>query len=62
MAADIGTLSRFPKIVGNQSAVRELALTGRFFDAEEAKDIGFISKVVEGGLKGVLGMAGSSCI
>lgn len=47
MAADIGTLSRFPKIVGNQSAARELALTAREFGAREALDIGFVSRVVE---------------
>lgn len=54
MAADIGTLSRFPKIVGNQSAVRELAFTGRTFDAKEAKELGFVSKVVDGGMEEVL--------
>lgn len=31
LAADVGTLQRFPKIVGNQSWTRELAYTGRFF-------------------------------
>ncbi|KAG9050985.1 hypothetical protein FS837_000650 [Tulasnella sp. UAMH 9824] len=54
MAADIGTLSRFPKIVGNQSAVKELAFTGRTFDAKEAKELGFVSKVVDGGMEEVL--------
>ncbi|KAG8906283.1 hypothetical protein FRC01_008071, partial [Tulasnella sp. 417] len=57
MAADIGTLSRFPKIVGNQSAVRELAFTGRIFNANEAKEIGFVSKVVDGGMEEVLAAA-----
>ncbi|KAG8931415.1 hypothetical protein FRC02_002749 [Tulasnella sp. 418] len=54
MAADIGTLARFPKIVGNQSAARELALTARMFDANEAKDIGFVNKVVQGSLDEVM--------
>lgn len=55
LAADIGTLQRFPKIIGNDSKARELALTGRRFSAVEAKDIGFVSDVVQGGRKEVLG-------
>ena len=55
MAADIGTLARLPKIIGSQSIVRELALTGRSFGAAEAKEIGFVSTVVNGGQKEVLG-------
>ncbi|KAJ3375033.1 putative enoyl CoA hydratase [Allomyces arbusculus] len=46
MAADIGTLQRLPKIVGNQSTVREWALTGRTFSATEAKDAGLVGHVV----------------
>ncbi|BEI86390.1 hypothetical protein CcaverHIS002_0606770 [Cutaneotrichosporon cavernicola] len=57
LAADIGTLQRFPKIVGNGSMARELALTGRKFYAAEAKEIGFVSRVVPGGRKGVLDAA-----
>ncbi|KAI9631976.1 ClpP/crotonase-like domain-containing protein [Dioszegia hungarica] len=49
LAADIGTLQRFPKIVGNDSIARELALTGRKFGAAEAKEMGFVSRVVKGG-------------
>jgi len=49
LAADVGTLARLPKIVGNMSAVRELAMTAREFDAEEALRLGFISRVVPGG-------------
>ncbi|ORY31373.1 ClpP/crotonase-like domain-containing protein [Naematelia encephala] len=48
LAADIGTLQRLPKIVGNDSAARELALSGRRFDAQIARDIGFVSRVVQG--------------
>lgn len=55
LAADIGTLQRFPKIVGNDSKARELALTGRKFGAVEAEEIGFVSDVVQGGRKEVLG-------
>ena len=54
IAADIGTLARFPKIVGNSSAARELALTGRDFGPEEALQIGFVSKVVNGGREEVI--------
>lgn len=45
MAADVGTLQRFPKIVGNDSITRELAYTARKFHADEAKSIGFIGRV-----------------
>lgn len=55
LAADIGTLQRFPKVTGNESKARELAMTGRKFDAVEAKDIGFVSEVVRGGRGEVLG-------
>jgi delta(3,5)-delta(2,4)-dienoyl-CoA isomerase len=54
LAADIGTLQRFPKVIANDSKARELALTGRRFDAEEARDIGFVSNVVQGGRTEVL--------
>lgn len=45
LAADIGTLSRLPKIIGNDSAARELAYTARPFSAEEALKLGFISRI-----------------
>lgn len=45
LAADIGTLQRLPKIVGNESWVKELAYTAREFNAEEALHQGFISYV-----------------
>ncbi|KAF9445643.1 Delta2-dienoyl-CoA-isomerase [Macrolepiota fuliginosa MF-IS2] len=48
LAADIGTLALLPKITGNLSLVRELAYTGRMFSAEEALNLGLVSKVVEG--------------
>jgi len=45
LAADLGTLQRFPKIIGNESLCRELVYTGRKFTAEEAKEIGFVSRI-----------------
>mmetsp|Transcript_41455 Transcript_41455/g.82004 ORF Transcript_41455/g.82004 Transcript_41455/m.82004 type:complete len:289 (-) Transcript_41455:11-877(-) len=47
LAADVGGLQRFPKVVGNQSLVRELALSGRRLGAEEALQHGFVSRVLE---------------
>ena len=47
LAADVGTLQRFPKIVGHGSCVRELCLTGEDFDAQEALRIGFVSRTLQ---------------
>jgi len=44
LIADIGTLQRLPHIIG-QGFTRELALTGRDFKAEEAFNIGFVTRV-----------------
>eukprot|EP01098_Paradermamoeba_levis_P007532 TRINITY_DN3119_c0_g1_i1.p1 TRINITY_DN3119_c0_g1~~TRINITY_DN3119_c0_g1_i1.p1 ORF type:complete len:316 (+),score=84.37 TRINITY_DN3119_c0_g1_i1:1153-2100(+) len=49
LAADVGTLQRFPKVVGAESLLRELAYTSRLFSSKEAKEIGLISKLVEEG-------------
>ncbi|KAG0374376.1 MAG: ClpP/crotonase-like domain-containing protein [Linnemannia gamsii] len=46
LAADVGTLQRLPKVVGNIGWVRELCLTGRNFDSKEALEQGFISKIL----------------
>mmetsp|Transcript_2807 Transcript_2807/g.4399 ORF Transcript_2807/g.4399 Transcript_2807/m.4399 type:complete len:301 (-) Transcript_2807:414-1316(-) len=46
LAADVGTLQRLPKVVGQSSRVRELCLTGEDFDAMEAHRIGFVSRVL----------------
>ncbi|CED83921.1 Enoyl-CoA isomerase [Phaffia rhodozyma] len=54
MAADIGSLQRVPKITGNDSLVRELALTGRFFKPEVALQLGLISRIIPGSQKEVL--------
>ncbi len=47
IAADIGTLSRLPKAVGNFSWVKEVCLTAREFGAAEALSVGLVSQVVE---------------
>lgn len=57
LAADIGTLARLPKLTGNQSLVHELAYSTRPFSAAEAKELGLVSKVVDGGRQEVLGAA-----
>lgn len=46
LAADVGTLARLPKIAGNQSIVRELALTARNCKSDEAKHLGLVSRVL----------------
>ena len=58
IAADVGTLSRLPKVVGNFSWVKDVALSARVFGAEEAYRVGFVSQVhdsksqaLEAGLK-----------
>jgi enoyl-CoA hydratase/carnithine racemase len=43
--ADIGTLQRLPHLIG-EGATRELALTGRDFTAQEALDMGFVTRVL----------------
>ena len=45
MVADIGTLQRLPRIVGEGHA-RELVFTGRDFDAAHAERIGLVSRVL----------------
>ncbi|XP_078315056.1 delta(3,5)-Delta(2,4)-dienoyl-CoA isomerase, mitochondrial-like isoform X2 [Crassostrea virginica] len=47
LAADVGTLQRFPKIVGNDSLVRELCFTARKFFSDEAKQMGFVSRIFQ---------------
>jgi len=44
LAADVGTLQRLPKLMPF-SHVKELAYTGRKFDAAEAAELGLINKV-----------------
>jgi enoyl-CoA hydratase/carnithine racemase len=47
MVADVGTLQRLPKLIGNQGLVRELAYTGRKVDAVEAQQIGLVNRVFD---------------
>jgi len=47
MVADVGTLQRLPKLLGNQGLVRELAYTGRKVDADEAQRIGLVNRVFD---------------
>ena len=61
MTADVGTLQRFPKLV-SAGIVRELAYTGRKFNAQEAKDMGLVNAVYpdqESLIAGVLEVAKS---
>jgi enoyl-CoA hydratase len=46
MTADVGTLQRLPKLVGEGMA-RELAYTGRKFTAEEAREMRLVNRVFE---------------
>eukprot|EP00455_Lapot_gusevi_P026869 TRINITY_DN2835_c0_g1_i1.p1 TRINITY_DN2835_c0_g1~~TRINITY_DN2835_c0_g1_i1.p1 ORF type:complete len:299 (+),score=97.65 TRINITY_DN2835_c0_g1_i1:59-898(+) len=45
LAADLGTLQRCCKIIGNHSLLRELAYTGRNMGSEEALRAGLVSSV-----------------
>jgi enoyl-CoA hydratase/carnithine racemase len=45
LAADVGTLQRLPKIVGNDSLVRELVYSARKMPADEALSMGLVSRV-----------------
>jgi len=45
LAADIGSLSRLPKIVGSLSWVKDICFSARIFTAEEALQQGFVSDV-----------------
>jgi Delta3,5-Delta2,4-dienoyl-CoA isomerase len=54
LAADVGTLSRFPKVVGFTSWAKEVALSARFFTAQEAVQNNFVSRSVSGGKAALL--------
>ena len=45
MAADVGTLQRLPKLIA-PSVAAELCYSGRRFDAEEARTMGLVSRVL----------------
>lgn len=46
MAADVGTLQRLPRIIGD-GMMRELAFTGRNIDGNEAARIGLVNRTYE---------------
>lgn len=46
IVADMGSLQRLPGIIGNKSKLYQYALTGEIFGAQDAWDIGFVSKIV----------------
>ncbi|WEW60292.1 hypothetical protein PRK78_005777 [Emydomyces testavorans] len=48
IAADVGTLTRLPKVVGHYGWVKEVCLTARIFGAEEAMRVGLVNSVYEG--------------
>ncbi|MBD8495839.1 crotonase/enoyl-CoA hydratase family protein [Pseudomonas syringae] len=59
MAADVGTLQRLPRIIGD-GLLRELAYTGRSLHAPEAAQIGLVNRVYDDQaqmLDGVLALA-----
>ncbi|XP_006871602.1 PREDICTED: delta(3,5)-Delta(2,4)-dienoyl-CoA isomerase, mitochondrial [Chrysochloris asiatica] len=45
LAADVGTLQRLPRVIGNQSLVNELAFTARKMMADESLSSGLVSRV-----------------
>jgi delta(3,5)-delta(2,4)-dienoyl-CoA isomerase len=47
LAADIGTLTRLPKVVGNYGWVKEVSLTARMFSPDEALRVGFVNGVYD---------------
>ena len=55
LAADIGTLSRLPKVVGNGSWIKDVCFSAREFGAAEAEKVGLVSWVgVQGGKEEVI--------
>ncbi|CAI8023284.1 Delta(3,5)-Delta(2,4)-dienoyl-CoA isomerase, mitochondrial [Geodia barretti] len=47
LAADVGTLQRLPKVVGNGSWVRDVVFTARRVSADEALQFGLVSQVCD---------------
>jgi len=60
MAADVGTLQRLPRLIGD-GMMREMAYTGRNVKADEAQRIGLVNRTFDGHeqlLEGVFAIAG----
>ena len=60
MAADVGTLQRLPRIIGD-GMMRELAFTGRTISGEEARSIGLVNRTYADHaqlIEGVMAIAG----
>lgn len=47
IAADVGSLQLMPRLVSNQSLLRELIYTGRDLSPEEAVNLGFVSRICD---------------
>ncbi|CEF71251.1 Delta(3,5)-Delta(2,4)-dienoyl-CoA isomerase, mitochondrial [Strongyloides ratti] len=47
MAADVGTLNRLPKIVGNEGWIKEISFTGKNFTSDEGYKNGLIGHIYE---------------
>lgn len=47
MPPDVGTLQRLPRVIGNQTLVRELCYTGRKLASDEALSSGLVGRVFE---------------
>jgi enoyl-CoA hydratase/carnithine racemase len=47
IVADIGTMARTTKIIGNESLFREYAFSGDMFGSSEAKAMGLVSRVFD---------------
>jgi len=47
LAADVGSLQRLPKVVGNDSLIRELAYSARKFYSDEALSMGLVSRIFQ---------------
>ena len=47
IAADVGSLQLMPRLASNQSLLHELAYTGRFMTADEALELGFVSRILD---------------
>ena len=45
IVADMGSIHRFPNLIGNKSKLNQYALTGQFFGAKDAMAIGMVSDV-----------------